>query len=128
MTVNYESGQRKFSVDTPVRRHTLKQVYRREYTSAIHNLQKKVPPEELVTTPAKKIMSEIQAMCSFESNSILQDSNTALQIFTWESVRNKLTLKAPTLLHLYKQHFRGASKALICFANCGYVHDYETPS
>lgn len=116
LTVDYESGQRKFSVDTPVRRHTLKQVYRREYTSAINSLQKNMSSEELVVAPAKKIMSEIQGMCSLESNSILRDSDKALQSFNWELVWNELTLKAPTLLQFYKLLFRGAPKALICFA------------
>ena len=51
-----------------------------------------------------------------ENNSILRDSDQALQNFSWELVWNELTTKAPTLLHLYKRFFRGAPKPLICFA------------
>lgn len=113
-------------MNTPVRRHTLKQVYRREYKSAINSLQKNIPSEELVVTPAKKIMDEIQSLCHYESNSILRDSDNVLRNFSWETMWHELALKVPTLLNLYKRLFRGGTKALICFA-ISLVIKYRSP-
>ena len=99
-----------------MRRHTLKQVYRREFSSAIHSLQKNVPSEEMIQTPVKIMMKEIQELCCMETKSVLRDTDDGLRKFSWEAVWQEMALKASTVLHFYRQLFRGASKPLICFA------------
>ena len=88
----------------------MKQVYRREFSSAIHNLQKIVPPKEVIETPVKIMMNEIKELCSIEDESVLRDTDKGLRYFSWEAVWQELALKAPTILHLYRLLFRGASK------------------
>lgn len=45
--MDYPSGRQKFKIDSPIRWHTIKQVSRQEYRSAVTNLQKKVQPETM---------------------------------------------------------------------------------
>ena len=88
-----------------MRRHTLKQVYRREFPSAIHSLQKNVPSEEMIQTPVKIMMKEIQELCCMETKSVLRDTDDGLRKFSWEAVWQEMALKAPTMLHFYRQLF-----------------------
>jgi len=99
-----------------MRRHTIKQVYRREFSSALNSLQKTMPPEKSVEMSVKLIMNEMKQMCRLDSNCILRDTDKALRDFSWEAVWNELASKVPTLLHLYRLLFCGAPKSLICFA------------
>ena len=80
------------------------------------NLQKNIQPEVAVTNVSKAIMNEIQRMSSMKDTSVFRDTDQALQHFNWETLWLELALKAPTLLHLYRQLFRGAPKPLLCFA------------
>ena len=116
VVIDYASGTRKLEVDTPVRRHTIKKVYRREYSYAMNNLQKQFPPETSVEAPAKIIMNEIKELCSLKDKSVFRNKDQGIRDFKWESLWVELASKAPTLLQLYRQLFRGASKPLICFA------------
>ena len=70
----------------------------------------------MVIALAKTMMSEIETMRSMKDTSVFRDTDQAMQHFNWENLWLELVSKAPTLLHLYRQLFRGAPKALICFA------------
>ena len=113
--IDYKSGQRKFEVDTPVRRHTLKQVYRKEFGSAINNLQNRLSPEEVMKTPAKIMMDKIKGMCCLSHNSIFRNTDEAICHFTWDSVWQELAVNTPNMLCLFKLLFRGAPKSFICY-------------
>ena len=80
------------------------------------NLQKKIQPETMVVPVAKAVMSEIERMCSMKDASVFRDTDQAVQNFNWENLWLELVSKAPTILHLYRQLFRGAPNPLICFA------------
>ena len=104
-------------VSTPTRWHAIKQVCRRDYSTAINNLQKVVPPAESVVTPAKVMVDEIKQLCSKKENSSLfRDNVKALSDFKWDLLWFELASRAPTLLKFYQLLFNGAPKPLICFA------------
>jgi len=90
-------------------------VAREENTSAVNNLQKKVFPEELVTTPAKLMIKELEKMSSTSCNSVFRDIDKAIRDFTWETVWHELTVRAPIVLHFFKLLFHKAPKSVICF-------------
>ena len=116
LTVDYQSGKRDLHVDTPTRRHMLKQVYRREYCSAHRLLQNKLTPDELSSDFARILMAEIKEMCRLDNKSLFRDTHSLLHNFSWEMVWSELEAKAPILLRFYRHMLRGAPKALICFA------------
>ena len=103
-------------MNTPTRRHVLKQVCRREYQSAHRLLQNKMPPNELASNFSHILMTEIKEMCRLDSNSLFRDTSSLLHNFTWEAVWAELDAKAPTLLRFYRHMLHGAPKPLICFA------------
>ena len=70
----------------------------------------------MIQTPVKIMMNEIQELCCMETKSVLRDTDDGLQNFSLEAVWQEMALKAPIMLHFYRQLFRGASKPLICFA------------
>ena len=94
----------------------MKQLFRREFLSALHYLQESVSPEEMVETPVKIMMKENLKLCFIKTESILRDTDKGLQCFSWEAVRQELESKAPTIKLFYRRFFQGASKPLICFA------------
>ena len=114
MTVAYPSGTQDLDVTTPTRRAVIKQVYRREYGRANKRLHLEMTPKESACTFAQLLMGEIQDMC--HSDSIFQNTSSAIHNFSWEIVWNELQSKTPMLLQFYRHMFRGASKPLICFA------------
>jgi len=89
-------------------------------------MQKKVNPEQLVAEPVKIVMAEIEKLCSTMSSSAFRDTNDTTKHFSWDSLWSELASKAPTLLHLFRKLFRGASKALICFA-ISLILKYRSP-
>lgn len=103
-------------MNTPTRRHVLKQVYRREYCSAHRLLQNELTPDELSSDFARILMAEIKEMCRLDNKSLFRDTHSLLHNFSWEMVWAELEAKAPTLLRFYKYMLHGAPKALICFA------------
>ena len=103
-------------MNTPTRRHVLKQVCRREYRSAHRLLRNVIAPNELASDFSYLLMTEIKEMCCLESNSLFRDTSSLLHNFTWDAVWAELDAKDPTLLQFYRHMFRGAPKPLICFA------------
>jgi len=77
-------------------------------------MQKKVNPEQIVAEPVKIVMAEIEKLCSTKETSVFRYANEMVKNFNWDSLWSELASMAPTLLHLYRRLFRGASKALIC--------------
>ena len=73
-------------------------------------------PQETAKVSAKIVMKEIQEMCSLKDGSAFRELNEGVQKFNWDILWIELARKAPTLLQFYRQLFRGAPKALICFA------------
>ena len=94
----------------------MKQVQREEYSAAVSNLYKKMEPEETAETPAKIMVMEIEELCKLKDKSVFREVGEGIRKFSWDTLWLELVHKAPTLLHFYRQLFRGASKALICFA------------
>ena len=115
VTIPYPSGTKTYNI-TPTRERPVKQIVKKQYSSAIGSLQKLVKPHELVAIPVRKITEEIKSLCHLDQDSVLRDSDEALHTFSWDVVWCELESKVPTLLQLYKQLFPGASKVLICFA------------
>ena len=103
-------------MNTPTRRHMLKQVYRQEYRSAHRLLQNEMTPNELAFDFAHILMAEIKEMCRLDNKSVFRDTHSLLHNFSWEVVWAELEAKAPTLLHFYRHMLCGAPKALICFS------------
>ena len=113
--LEYDSGTRKRNVGTPIRRHIIKQVYRREYSSTLKNLQKVLPAEQICVTLAKTLLKEIEHMCHGD-NCLLQNTEESFKSFCWDAVWNNLMSKAPTVLQFFTLLFPCAPKSLICFA------------
>ena len=65
---------------------------------------------------AKIVMKEIQKLCLLKDKSAFRELNEGVRKFNWDILWLELAHKAPTLLQFYRQLFRGAPKALICFA------------
>ena len=103
-------------MNTPTRRHVLKQVCRREYHAAHRLIQNEITSNEVASDFSRLLMTEIKEMCRSESNSLFRDTSSLLHNFTWEAVWAELHAKSPTLLRFYRHMFRGAPKPLICFA------------
>lgn len=80
------------------------------------NLQKHVPPETAVVTPAKVMLNETKGLCSLKGKSVFRDKDQSIRDLEWESLWVKLASTTPSLLQLYQQLFKGAPKSLICFA------------
>ena len=90
-------------MNTPTRRHMLKQAaYRREYCSAHRLLQNEMTPDELASDFAHILMVEIKEMYHLDNNSLLRDTHSLLHNFSWEVVWAELEAKAPTLLCFYR--------------------------
>lgn len=68
---------------TPTRRHTIKQVYRREFSSAFNNLQKVLPSKQICVTLAKTLLKEVEAMCH-GGDCILQNTEESYKNFSWD--------------------------------------------
>ena len=73
-------------------------------------------PKETAETPAKIMVREIEELCKLKDKSAFREVGDSIRNFDWDTLWQELARKAPTLLHFYRQLFRGASKALICFA------------
>ena len=70
-------------IDTPVRKHTIKQVVHRCYTTVASRLvQGSVCLENLLTSLGRIIRSELRQLSLLENNSILRDSVNAVKYFT----------------------------------------------
>ena len=113
--LEYDGGTRKRNVGSPLRRHTIKQVYRKEYSSALKNLQKVLPAEETCVTTAKQLLKEIENMCHGD-NCLQQNTEEAFKNFSWDIVWSNLISKVPTVMKFFRLLFPRAPKSLICFA------------
>ena len=82
----------------------------------MQSLHSFLPPEQMGITHAKVLIKEIEGLSKKDPNSCLQDTEDALHSFEWDLVWHELESKAPTMLHFFRLLFRGAPKALICFA------------
>lgn len=114
--IGYDSGKVSRNVTTPTRRHTIKQVYRREFSSALQSLRNVLPPEQMGIAHAKVLIKEIENLSSKDSSNCFHSTEDSLRTFKWDMVWNELESNAPVLLHFFQLLFRGAPKALICFA------------
>ena len=92
----------------------IKQVYRRDYSSALNNLQKVLPPEHICVTLAKTLLKEIEQMCHGGS-CLLQNTEEAFKTFHWDAVWNSLVSQSPTVMKFFGLLFPCAPKSLICF-------------
>ena len=75
-----------------------------------------LPPEQMGIAYAKMLIKEIKSLSKKDSNSCLQNTEDVLHSFEWDFVWYELESKAPTMLNFFRLLFRGAPKALICFA------------
>ena len=93
----------------------IKQVYRRDYLSALNNMQKVLPAEHICVTLARTLLKEIEHMCHGGS-CLLQNTEEAFKAFHWDAVWNSLVSQAPTVMQFFGLLFPHAPKSLICFA------------
>ena len=57
--VKYHSGVRAYTIDTPVRRHTIKQVIHRRYATVASRLIQGSSSENVLTSLARQIRAEL---------------------------------------------------------------------
>ena len=81
----------------------------------MQSLQNILPPEQMSVAHTNVLIKEIESL-SKDSSSCLQNTDDALRSFEWDMVWNELESKSPKMLHFFRLLFRGAPKALICFA------------
>lgn len=82
VVVDYKSGTRKFEIDTPVRRHAIKQLNRENYTTAISNLHAKIKPQETAEVSANVMVKEIQELCLLKDKSAFRELNDRVRKFS----------------------------------------------
>ena len=103
-------------IDTPVRRHTIKQVVHRRYTTVASRLvQGSVCLENVLTSLGRIVRSELRQLSLLENNSILRDSVNAVKCFSWDKLFSEFQSKLPTLVKFFRRVFPQCNHKVVCF-------------
>ena len=106
---------RHYTVKTPSRKHTFKQLVKKRYFSAFNTLvHSHIPDEKLIAVFAKKVKRELHHICSLKHNSMLRDTDKGLKCFSWKSVWVELYSNVPNLVKFLRLILRGSPARLIC--------------
>ena len=104
VVIPYKGGPRTYTVRTPSRKKSIKQLTRKTYVSMASGvINSQVMSKSVITQLAAKIKKEMKELSSDSHDSILRDSVEAVKRFSWETVRLELFRKVPTLMSLLTQ-------------------------
>lgn len=112
----YASGSKTFSIKTPTRKRTIKQLARRSYRSfSTSVVNSKLYTRNIVRQMAQTIKGEIKSITSEKEGSIIKGEICALQQFQWESILLHFQRCMPTLMLLLKMLIPDSRKTpLLC--------------
>ena len=116
MTINYQSGAKRYKVETPTRKQVIKKYARRGYRSSVSILSRSNTTfEHILDRLVKNIKNELKFIGSLHHNSILRDTNEAVRQFSWETIWLELLNNIPILTKFFTKLLPKAGKPLLCF-------------
>ena len=102
MIIDYQSGPRKFKL-TPKRIRLVKHSLRRSLmATAKDQIADQKASDALLNTLQPEVGREIKAMIGAGNDSVLQTSDKNLSSFSWKTLEQELTSRAPMLIRIVK--------------------------
>ncbi len=119
MNIKHKSGERSVDVTSPWTRDNVKRVMRKSYGALSSSIVRSSRVSHKVMEEiGKKCRSEVKHICSLDHNSVLKDSDDAVNNFSWDTIWREFTKNVASLLKIIKCLFgkkHKNNKALTCF-------------
>lgn len=126
MKIEYSSGPKTFTINTPARKAGVRQYARRCYHAvAATAVKSPATSDKVLREVAWVIKKEMKNLASIDSDSILRDSVEAVKHFSWETITSELQNKVPTLMKFLQYLVKKPreSKPFIASLACQLVKD-----
>lgn len=106
MTINYQSGAKRYKVETPTRKQLIKKYARRRYRSTVSLLTNNDSMfDHVLDSVVKNIKTELKMIGSLQHNSILRDTIEAVRQFSWETIWLELKIMSQSLQNSLLNYF-----------------------